>query len=63
MDRQERGSGDQSAIQEIEQRYAIPVISIITLGDIIAYLSGENDRQLAQYLPAVEAYREEYGVS
>lgn len=63
MDRQERGTGDQSAIQEIEQQYAIPVISIITLGDIIAYLNDENDQQLAQYLPAVEAYRREYGVS
>lgn len=63
MDRQEKGTGDLSAIQEIEQRYNIPVVSIITLQDIIDFLGDSGDKGLNQHLEAVHAYREEYGVS
>ncbi|MFV1983566.1 MAG: orotate phosphoribosyltransferase [Thiohalomonadales bacterium] len=61
MDRQERGQGKLSAIQEVEQSYNIPVINIINLTDLIEYLDlhGENKQQLQ----AIEAYRKKYGVT
>ncbi|MDD5250583.1 MAG: orotate phosphoribosyltransferase [Rhodocyclaceae bacterium] len=60
LDRQERGQGHLSAVQEVEQTYGIPVVPVATLADLIAYLAGapELDRNLA----AVRRYREEYGV-
>lgn len=63
LDRQERGTGAMSAIQEIEQQYNVPVISIISLGQIIDYLAGQDDPALQPQLAAVKAYRDEYGVS
>ena len=60
LDRQERGTGDKSAIQEVEETYGIPVISIIKLADLIAYLADHPD--LKAHLEKVEAYRSEYGV-
>ena len=62
MDRQEKGTGQLSAIQEIEQQYQIKIVSIITLQDIISYLQNAEDSGLSQYLDAVDAYRQEYGV-
>lgn len=62
MDRQEKGTGQLSAIQEIEQQYQIKIVSIITLNDIIAYLQEAADNSLGQHLDAVNAYRSEYGV-
>jgi len=63
MDRQEKGLGEKSAIQEIEESYKVPVISIITLQDIINYLGKAQSTELSANLEAVEAYREKYGVS
>jgi len=63
MDRQERGTGETSAIQEIEQNYQISVISIITLQDIVDYLKRANSGALQSHLEAVEDYRAEYGVN
>jgi orotate phosphoribosyltransferase len=57
LDRQEKGLGDLSAIQELEQ-LGIRVIPIIRLDDIIQYLSASG--QTSQ-LQAVAAYREQYG--
>lgn len=62
MDRQEKGTGQLSAIQEIEQQYQIKIVSIITLNDIITYLQEAADNSLGQHLEAVNAYRSEYGV-
>lgn len=62
MDRQERGTGSNSAIQEIEENYQIKVISIITLQHIIDYLAQSDSTELGSHLEAVTAYREEYGV-
>lgn len=62
MDRQEKGSGENSAIQEIEQTYQIKVTSIITLQHIIDYLQQSDDSELGDHLDAVRAYREQYGV-
>ena len=63
MDRQEKGTGSLSAIQEIEQLYQIKVVSIISLQDIVNYLTASQNEQLQPYLDAVVAYREEYGIS
>lgn len=57
LDRQERGQGDSSAIQELEQQ-GIKVIPIIRLADIMSYLQQQgNEEQLS----ALQAYRTEYG--
>ena len=60
LDRQERGLDTRSAIQEVEAEHNIPVISIICLNDLLSYL--QNNAELAEYLPAVEAYRQQYGI-
>jgi len=60
LDRQERGQGDLSAIQEVERDFGIPVISIVSLEQVLSFL--EEDPELRHYLPAVEAYRAEYGI-
>jgi len=60
LDRQERGKGALSAIQEVEQSFNIPVVSIIQLGNLIAYLENQSGKE-AQ-LEAVQAYRNEYGI-
>ncbi len=62
LDRQERGTGRLSAIQEIREQYQIPVISIIALEQIIAYLSRQDNPALAGHLADVQRYREEFGV-
>ncbi|MEK7258415.1 MAG: orotate phosphoribosyltransferase [Pseudomonadota bacterium] len=62
LDRQERGTGRLSAIQEIREQYQIPVISIIALEQIIAYLGRQENPALAGHVADVERYREEYGV-
>ena len=61
MDRQERGLGETSAIQEIEQTYGIEVTHIISLQNIIDFLQDAEDEVLAEHLPAVKRYRSEYG--
>ena len=62
MDRQEKGIGSLSAIQEIQKLYQIEVVSIISLKDIVNYLTVSENEQLQPYLDVVVAYREEYGV-
>ena len=59
LDRQEKGLNDCSAIQEVEERYHMPVIAIITLENIIQYLKAEEN---AEQLTAIEAYRSQYGI-
>ncbi len=60
LDRQERGAGDRSAIQELEEEHAVPVMSIIQMRHIIDYLEAAGDQ--AEALAAMRAYRERYGV-
>lgn len=60
LDRQEKGQGEQSAVQEVEQQYGIPVIHIIGLNHVIDHISKHiNDPQL---LERINAYRQQYGV-
>ena len=60
LDRMERGSGPQSAAQEVRSQFGIPLISIATLEDLTAYLGAQAD--MARQLQAVERYRKQYGV-
>ena len=60
LDRQEKGMGALSAIQEVEKNFGIQVASIITLNDLMEYLN--NDASMNEHLEAIQAYREQYGV-
>ena len=60
LDRQERGQGSQSAVQELKQALGMPVVSIIQLNDLIDIL--EDSSEYAQYLEPVMEYRRNYGV-
>ena len=60
LDRQEKGRGEQSPVQELEREHGIRVIAIAGLDDLFTFM---RDRpELAEYLPRIEAYREAYGV-
>jgi orotate phosphoribosyltransferase len=60
IDRQERGTGALSAVQEVEQTLGLPVIAIARLTDVIDFLAGQP--ALERNLEAVRRYREAYGV-
>jgi orotate phosphoribosyltransferase len=61
LDRMERGTGPQSATQEVRSQFGIPVISIATLDDLTLFLQARGD--MAQQLQSVLRYRKEYGAS
>jgi len=60
LDRQERGEGPLSAVQEVQAHFGIPVVAVATLADLLALL--KDDPQLASHWEAVARYREQYGV-
>jgi orotate phosphoribosyltransferase len=60
LDRQERGQGPQSAIQEVERSLGVPVISIIRLADLLEYLREQPGHE--DDVARIEAYRTQYGV-
>lgn len=60
LDRQEKGKAEESAIQEVERDYGIPVISIVKLDQVLAYVADQPE--LKQYAASIEAYRKKYGV-
>ena len=59
LDRMERGKGEQSAVQEVQSRYGVPVITIATLDDLLEHLRTRSD--LRQNVEAIERYRQLYG--
>ena len=59
LNRQEKGQGELSAIQEVEQSFGIPVVSIIHLNHIIHYLEGQTNQQ--DMVDKIKAYRANYG--
>ena len=61
LDRQERGQGELSAVQEVRRDYGIPVVAVAGLRDLMAYL--EHHPEFSIYQTAVARYREQYGVS
>ena len=67
LDRMERSGnaidvGSHSAVQSVEQEFGIPVIAIANLSNVMDYLNASKDPALQQYLPAVTAYRKQYGI-
>ena len=61
LDRMERGAGELSAVQEVEQSYGIPVVSVANLDDLVGYL--QDNPALSSSLQAVRQYRTQYGVA
>jgi orotate phosphoribosyltransferase len=60
LDRQERGNGQQSAAQEVETEFAIPVVSIAGLGDLIDFLESQPVTDID--INSIQRYRNDYGV-
>ena len=60
LDRQERGTGEKSAVQEVEALYGIAVISIVGLNEVINHVG--SHLQDATLLANVQAYRNQYGI-
>jgi orotate phosphoribosyltransferase len=60
LDRQEKGSGELSAVQEVETLYHLPVCSITNLNDLLEFVA--NQPAMAQHLLKVQKYRQQYGV-
>ena len=58
LDRQEKGQNNSSAIQEVEQQFGIPVVSIISLANIIDYLTANASDQVNN----IKAYQQLYGI-
>lgn len=61
LDRQEKGQNDVSAIQEVKDQFAMPVIAIITLANIIEYLAADAEAN-ASLIDMIQAYRGLYGI-
>ncbi|ALO33347.1 orotate phosphoribosyltransferase [Colwellia sp. MT41] len=68
LDRQEKGQGELSAIQEVERDFGTQVASIVTLGDVVAFLEekvaaqGAESSELAENLASIKKYRLSYGI-
>lgn len=67
LDRMERSGtateiGEKSAVQAVEQEFGLLVISIANLTGLMSFLTASSDSQLSNYLPAVKAYRDKYGI-
>jgi orotate phosphoribosyltransferase len=60
VDRQEKGTGELSAVQEVEQSLGVKVCSIIRLEDLIEWLRDKDDN--TELLDSVEKYRAQYGI-
>ncbi len=60
LDRQEKGKGELSAIQEVEKNFGIAVVSIINLSHIVDCLKANNDKNI---ISRIESYRSQYGIS
>ena len=60
VDRQERGRGELSAIQEVQESLGVPVRSIVSMSDIIVWLEEQEGRDADRV--ALKQYRKRYGV-
>lgn len=60
LDRQEKGENDISAIQEVSERFAMPVVSIIALEHIIEFIAADESYNIN--IAAIRAYQQQYGV-
>ncbi len=67
LDRMEKSGtateiGDKSAVQAVEQEFGLPVVAIANLADLMVFLTASSNVELKNYLPAVKAYRDKYGI-
>ncbi|MFT5003651.1 MAG: orotate phosphoribosyltransferase [Flavobacteriales bacterium] len=68
LDRQEKGQGELSAIQEVERDFGTQVAAIVTLGDVVTFLEekveeqGTDNSELAENLASIKKYRLNYGI-
>ena len=60
LDRQEKGKAELSAIQEVERDFNTQVVSIVSLADLVEYLSDKTD--MAEHLANIKQYRLDYGI-
>lgn len=60
LNRQEKGTGELSAVQEVERDFNTKVASIICLGDLVEYLSDRSD--MAEHLANIKQYRQDFGI-
>jgi orotate phosphoribosyltransferase len=59
LDREERGQGERSAVQEVQDDFGLPVVAVLRLKDLVTHLEASGE---AAILAAVRAYRDRYGV-
>jgi orotate phosphoribosyltransferase len=67
LDRMERSGnateiGDSSAVQNVEKEFGMPVVSIANLASLMSFLESSKNSDLQKHLPAVKAYRDQYGI-
>ncbi len=65
LDREERGQGAQSAVQELREAFSVPVVCIAGLGQLVEFLdsAGAEHASLARHAEPIRAYRSRYGVA
>ena len=63
LDRMEKGKGDLSAVQEVQQQYGLPVVSIASLLDLLELLKTQRSAEFAAFLEPMQHYRAQYGVT
>jgi orotate phosphoribosyltransferase len=61
IDRQERGTGELSAVRQVEEELGVRVRAIVTLDDVVAYL--EESGRHAEHLEGMRAYRDEFSAT
>ncbi|MCG7656990.1 orotate phosphoribosyltransferase [Wielerella bovis] len=62
LDRMEKGTGELSAVQEVQQQYGLPVVAIANLLDLFTLLEQNDSPELAQFVEPMKSYRTKYGV-
>ncbi len=64
LDRQEKGQGELSAIQEVERDFGTQVVAIVELSDVVTYLEEQvgNKPELAQNIASINKYRQDFGI-
>ena len=61
LDRQEKGLGEFSAVQEVQKNHLLTVCSIANLTDLLSYVEHQSD--FVHFLQAIQQYRQQYGVN
>lgn len=59
LDRQEKGQGERSAMQELAEAFGVPVLALVSMTDIITYVKAHGT---PEQLANMQAYRQQYGV-